>query len=94
MGICGISNAIVQIFLGGRVIRYFGPRRVFTAAFWALMFVFSAYPLLTFLARRAGRVDAAVVAVLICQLSCSVVLYFAFGQSPACIYIPHRTDVD
>lgn len=54
MGFCGISNAVVQIFLGGRAIRYFGPRRVFTDVFWALMFVFSAYPLLTFLARRLG----------------------------------------
>jgi hypothetical protein len=49
-----VGNAAVQIFLGGRVIHYFGPRRVFTATFWALMFVFSAYPLLTFLARRLG----------------------------------------
>ncbi|KAJ7935868.1 hypothetical protein B0H13DRAFT_447645 [Mycena leptocephala] len=54
VGFCGISNAVVQTFLGGRVIRYFGPRHVFTVAFWALMFVFSAYPLLTFLARRLG----------------------------------------
>jgi hypothetical protein len=54
VGFCGISNAVVQIFLGGRAIRYFGSRRVFTAAFWALMFVSSWHPLLTFLARRLG----------------------------------------
>jgi hypothetical protein len=54
VGVCGNSNAVVHIFLGGRVIHYFGPRCVFTATFWALMFVFSAYPLLTFLARRLG----------------------------------------
>ncbi|KAJ6557545.1 major facilitator superfamily multidrug-resistance, DHA1 sub-family [Mycena capillaripes] len=79
MGLRGASSAVVQVFLGGRVIRYFGPRRVFSAAFCAIMVAFAAYPLLSILARRAGRVDAAVVAVLVCQLSCNFVLTFAFA---------------
>lgn len=80
MGLRGISSAVVQVVLGGRVIRYFGPRRVFIGAFCALAFVFSAYPLLSILARRAGRVDAAVIVVLVCQLSCNFLLSFSFGQ--------------
>ncbi|KAJ6563883.1 hypothetical protein B0H19DRAFT_1258409 [Mycena capillaripes] len=81
MGICRISNAAVQVILGGRVIRYFGPRRVFIAAFCALTFVFGLYPLLSTLGQRANRVDAAVLAVLVCQLSCSVLIYFAFAAT-------------
>lgn len=79
MGLCGFSNAVVQVAVGGRIIRHFGPRRVFNAAFCALACVFSLYPLLSVLARRAGRVDGAVVAVLVCQLSGNFVLYYAFG---------------
>ncbi|KAJ7082393.1 major facilitator superfamily multidrug-resistance, DHA1 sub-family [Mycena belliarum] len=81
MGLCGISNAFVQMVFGGRIIRYFGPRRIFNAAFCALIFAFFAYPLLNFLAKRAGRVDGAVMGVLVCQLSCSFVLYFAFAST-------------
>ncbi|KAF8190229.1 major facilitator superfamily multidrug-resistance, DHA1 sub-family [Mycena galopus ATCC 62051] len=95
MGVCGFSNAIVQVLLGGRLIRYFGPRRVFIAAFCALIFVFSAYPLLSFLARRAGRVDAAVIVVLVCQLSCNCVLYFSFAATMLFIMdsAPNRASV-
>ncbi|KAJ7249141.1 major facilitator superfamily domain-containing protein [Mycena haematopus] len=81
MGLCGFSNAIVQVFLGGRLIRYFGPRRVFICAPCALIFVFSTYPLLSVLSQRAGRVDAAVLVVLVCQLSCNFVLYFSFAAT-------------
>ncbi|KAJ7111799.1 major facilitator superfamily multidrug-resistance, DHA1 sub-family [Mycena epipterygia] len=81
MGICGLSNAFVQILFGGRIIRYFGPRRIFIGGFCALILAFSAYPLLAFLARRAGRIDAAVLAVLVCQQSCSFMLYFAFSST-------------
>ncbi|KAJ6608660.1 major facilitator superfamily domain-containing protein [Mycena sp. CBHHK59/15] len=81
MGLCGISNAFVQIFLGGKIIRRFGPRRIFIAAFSALMLAFSAFPLLSFFAKRAGRIDAAVLVVLASQLSCTFVLYLAFAST-------------
>ncbi|KAJ6577020.1 major facilitator superfamily multidrug-resistance, DHA1 sub-family [Mycena vulgaris] len=81
MGTCGISNAFVQILFGGRIIRYFGPWCIFNAAFCALALAFLAYPLLSFLAERAGRVDAVVITVLVCQLSCSLVLYCAYAST-------------
>ncbi|KAJ7017084.1 major facilitator superfamily domain-containing protein [Mycena alexandri] len=81
MGLCGVINAIFQALFGGRFIRYFGARPVFTAAFAAFGLVFALFPLLTFLAQRAGRVDAAVLVVLACQLSCSVVFYFSFAST-------------
>ncbi|KAJ6530803.1 major facilitator superfamily domain-containing protein [Mycena vulgaris] len=95
MGICGFSNAVVQAAVGGRIIRHFGPRRVFNAAFCALACVFSLYPLLTVLARRAGRVDGAVVAVLVCQLSGNFVLYYSFAATMLFIMdsAPNRASV-
>ncbi|KAF7376965.1 MFS domain-containing protein [Mycena sanguinolenta] len=95
MGLCGFSNAVVQVFLGGRLIRYFGARPVFTAAPCALIFVFSTYPLLTSLARRAGRVDAAVIVVLVLQLGCNFMLYFSFAATMLFIMnaAPNRASV-
>jgi MFS family permease len=81
LGICGICNAIVQVLFGGRVIRRFGPRRMFIAGFCALMVEFAMYPLISFLAQRAGRVDSAVRITLACQLSCTFVLYFSYAST-------------
>ncbi|KAK7006461.1 MFS domain-containing protein [Favolaschia claudopus] len=81
MGSCGIFNAIIQVVFGGRVIRYFGARRIFTYAFIAYIGVFATYPLLSILARRAGHVDAAVIVVLVCQLSSSCMMYFSFAAT-------------
>ncbi|KAJ7675182.1 major facilitator superfamily domain-containing protein, partial [Mycena rosella] len=51
MGIYGMSNAFIQLFFGGRILRRFGPLRIFNAAFCALVLAFLAYPLLIFLAK-------------------------------------------
>ncbi|KAJ6518019.1 major facilitator superfamily multidrug-resistance, DHA1 sub-family [Mycena vitilis] len=79
MGLVGVSNAIIQAFLGGGLIRYFGARRIMIAAFCALVAMFALYPLLTILARRAGRVDGPVIAVLVFQLGCNTMIYFALA---------------
>ncbi|KAK7000271.1 major facilitator superfamily domain-containing protein [Favolaschia claudopus] len=81
MGSCGIYNAIIQVLFGGRLIRYFGARRIFTSAFVAYFGVFATYPLLSILACRAGHVDAAVIMVLVCQLSSSCMMYFSFAAT-------------
>ncbi|KAJ6454122.1 major facilitator superfamily domain-containing protein [Mycena sanguinolenta] len=81
MGLCGMSNAFIQVFIGGRVIRYFGARHVFSAGFCALMLAYCGFPVLGALARRAGRIDTAVRVVLVCQLGLISVLYFAFAAT-------------
>ncbi|KAJ7746313.1 major facilitator superfamily multidrug-resistance, DHA1 sub-family [Mycena metata] len=80
MGLCGFCNAIIQLLLGGRLIRRSGPRRMFILGICAIFAAFAMYPLLSFLAQRAGRVDSAVVVVLACQLSCSFLVYFAYSS--------------
>ncbi|KAJ7854551.1 major facilitator superfamily domain-containing protein, partial [Mycena olivaceomarginata] len=95
LGLCGVSNAIVQALLGGRVIRYFGARRISMNGFCALALVFTMYPVLSLLARRAGRVDKWVVAGVVCQLSCSFAMYFSYGASMLFIMdsAPNRASV-
>ncbi|KAJ7083615.1 major facilitator superfamily multidrug-resistance, DHA1 sub-family [Mycena belliarum] len=79
--VSGLCNAVVQIFLAGRLIRRYGPRRMFTAGFCALAALFAMYPLVGFLARRAGGVDAVVLLALVAQLSCMFVVYFAYAST-------------
>ncbi|KAJ6553591.1 major facilitator superfamily domain-containing protein [Mycena vulgaris] len=75
MGLFGFLNIFTQTFLSAKAIRRFGPRRIFTAAFCCLPLAFLAYPLLNFFARRAGKVDAAVIAIILLQNSTLFVLF-------------------
>ncbi|KAF7374099.1 Major facilitator superfamily multidrug-resistance DHA1 sub-family [Mycena sanguinolenta] len=80
-GLCAVGNAILQAFLGGRLIRYFGPRRIFIAAFCALTIVFSLYPPLSAAAHRAGRIDTSVSVLIALQLGSMCVMYFAYAAA-------------
>ncbi|KAJ7932790.1 MFS general substrate transporter [Mycena leptocephala] len=64
MGIAGLCNALVQAIFGGG----------------SSDGMFALYTLVSLLARRAGRVNAAVGAVLAAQLSCTSVVYFAYAS--------------
>ncbi|KAJ7895089.1 major facilitator superfamily domain-containing protein [Mycena leptocephala] len=79
MGLCGFLNIFTQTFLSAKAIRRFGPRSIFITAFCCLSFSFLAYPFLNFFARRAGRVDLAVIIVIVLQMSTSFVIFPTFG---------------
>jgi len=79
MGLVGFLNVFMQIFLSAKAIRRFGPHRIFTATFCCLPISFLAYPILNYLARRAGRVDAAVIAVMVLQMSAPFVVFPTFA---------------
>ncbi|KAF8207056.1 major facilitator superfamily domain-containing protein [Mycena galopus ATCC 62051] len=81
LGTAGICNAVAQAFVGGRVIRRYGPRTMFISAFCGMVFAFAMYPLVAFLAQRAGRVDALVVIALACQLSSNFVIYMGYAST-------------
>lgn len=80
LGTWGVINAIVQIGMMGRLIRWFGPRNVYIVSFAALVVVFGAYPVLSWLAKRAGRVDGYVWAVIVVQLAATMLTYMAYGS--------------
>ncbi|KAJ7116513.1 major facilitator superfamily domain-containing protein [Mycena epipterygia] len=81
LGICGLCNSVVQIAVGGRFIRRFGARPMFTAGFCALAVECAMYPLVGGLARQRGGVDAVVRVALACQLSCTCVIFFAYAST-------------
>ncbi|KAJ7065739.1 major facilitator superfamily domain-containing protein [Mycena amicta] len=69
LALAGLFNASAQLLLAPRAIRRFGPHVVFIAMFSGLTVAFLAYPVLNYLARRAGGVDGWVIAVMGVQLS-------------------------
>ncbi|KAF8071542.1 major facilitator superfamily domain-containing protein [Lyophyllum atratum] len=64
----GFFNAIVQLTFLGRLIRRFGPRAMCIVATISYIGNIGLYPLLGYYARKAGRVDGKVWAVIVPQL--------------------------
>ncbi|KAJ7510504.1 major facilitator superfamily multidrug-resistance, DHA1 sub-family [Mycena galericulata] len=85
MAISGLCNGLVQITLCGRLLRRFGPRRMFTVAFCGLSMQTSMYPIVSLLVRRAGRVDVFAAAALAFLLSCTFITYFAYAGTMICL---------
>jgi len=79
MTISGLTNAAVQACLLGPLIRRYGARSVYVVAFSCICGSFVLYPVMSFLARRAGGVDGFVVACIALQLSIQTMPLLAYG---------------
>lgn len=80
MGSLGLSAALVQIFILSRLLKRFGPRIMFIASLMALFISVSAFPCMSYFAKRAGRVDAIVWTIMAVQLTCSLMLYMSYCE--------------
>lgn len=80
IGAWGVVNCIVEIFIFPRLVRKIGPRRLYIIAFACYLVAIGAYPLITFLARRAGRVDAWTWSVIVLQLGIYSVACMGYGK--------------
>ncbi|KAK7059784.1 protein zinc induced facilitator-LIKE 1 [Favolaschia claudopus] len=78
-GVYGVANSITVIFLAWRLIRKFGARTVYIFSFAQLFICIAAYPILNFFARRAGRVDGVVWAIVVMQLTSNIALSIAYS---------------
>lgn len=80
MGTWGVVNAFVQVNLLGRMIRKFGPRTMYTVGYSSIVVCLATYPVSSYFAQRAGRVDARVWAVIVVQLTSQMMIYMAYGK--------------
>ncbi|KAJ7474455.1 major facilitator superfamily multidrug-resistance, DHA1 sub-family [Mycena galericulata] len=84
-GVWGVLNSFSQILLTPRLIRWFGARNVYIFAFGNFTICIGAYPLLSFFAQRAQKVDAIVWALVGIQLLSNLAISMAY--STAQLYI-------
>lgn len=79
MGTWGFVNAAIQFTFLGRFLRKFGPKIVLVIAVISYISVLGMYPFLSYLARRAGRVDGKVWTLLVIQLMFGVTTSAGYG---------------
>jgi len=83
MGIWGVLNGLFSVFAFPRLVKIFGPRRLYIFAFANYLICLAAFPILGVLSRKSGRVDGAVWAVLVIQLGAYMLAYMSYG----CVFI-------
>ncbi|CAK5272376.1 unnamed protein product [Mycena citricolor] len=79
-GIWGFLNTLFQIFLAARLIKYLGPRTTYICSFANFAVCIGSYPLLSFLAMRAGRVDLFVWLVVVAQLTANLLVGVSYAS--------------
>ncbi|KAJ7575491.1 major facilitator superfamily multidrug-resistance, DHA1 sub-family [Mycena floridula] len=80
MACTGIAGVMAQILILSRLMQRYGPRKMFIASLASSFIAFGAFPLMSFMAKRAGKVDAGVILVIGVQLSCSLMVYVAYAS--------------
>lgn len=84
LGAFGLLNGVFQAAFFARIVRRWGPKRVFMAGMAMFVPLFALFPVLNALARAAGGVvDRTVWTVVFVQLMLSVVMDMAYGACAA-----------
>ena len=81
MGVYGCCNGLIQLKFLGPTIRRFGAKNVFSVCYSSLLVVFLMYPIMTYFAKRAGRVDGYVATFMVIQQACNILITMAYGMS-------------
>lgn len=81
MCIYGVINASIQLSFLGRILKRFGPQRVYSASAASLLLAFGGFPVAGFFAKRAGGADWKVWTVIAVQLFAQMMGCAAYGQS-------------
>ncbi|KAJ7093474.1 major facilitator superfamily multidrug-resistance, DHA1 sub-family [Mycena belliarum] len=79
-GIWGVLNTFCQLFVAARVIQRFGARRIYIFAFANFTVCIGAYPILSFFAQRAQKVDIVVWTIVVVQLLSNLVISMAYSS--------------
>lgn len=79
-GVAGVVSGVLQIFTFAWMHRKFGTKRLYIASFASYLFCICAFPLLSFLAKRDGRVSAAVWSMIVVQNAAYAATFMTWGQ--------------
>lgn len=81
MGTWGLLNAGFQVVAFPRMMKWLGPRKLCTLCFSCFFVTFSAFPLMSVLAKQAGEADFKVWAVLVIQLCFYSFVFMTYGST-------------
>ncbi|KAF8640233.1 hypothetical protein AX16_010129 [Volvariella volvacea WC 439] len=80
LGIWGIANAVFQMNFLGKLMRKYGPTKLYIISYAGMLIGLSSYSLENWLARRAGRVDGWVWGAIAVHLMASSLAYMAYAS--------------
>ena len=80
LGVWGVIDGVFQIWAFPKVLKRFGPKKVYVCCFSGYLLCYATFPILSTLAKREGRVDAKVWVVLILQLASYLIAYTCYGE--------------
>ena len=80
MGCAAILGGVMQISVFAMLMQRFGHQNMFTVSLWCMFIALSCFPIMSFFARRAGKVDAIVICLLVLQLCCASCNFMAYSE--------------
>jgi len=80
MGAWGACNAVFQVTCFPKLMAKLGPKRLYVRCFTALLFTFSAFPILNTLARWYGNSHALIWITICCQMSFYTFVFMGYGK--------------
>lgn len=92
LGAYGFSSGLFQVRYFARIVRRFGPKRVFCAGMISFLPIFALFPTMSTIARRFGS-SPVIWVLLVLQLALSVVMDMSYGEHIVSIMIDSLTNV-
>lgn len=80
MSVWSLFNGAVQVYAFPRLLRQFGPKRLYIISFGFFLVTFSAYPLMSYMAKRG--MEAGIWLILCVQLVAYIVVYNTYSELP------------
>ena len=81
LGVWGVIDGVFQIWAFPKVLKRFGPKKVYVFCFSGYLLCYATFPILSTLAKREKAIDVKVWVVLILQLAAYLVAYTCYGES-------------
>ncbi|KAI0088075.1 major facilitator superfamily domain-containing protein [Irpex rosettiformis] len=79
LGVWGVIDGVFQIWAFPKVLKRFGPKKVYVFCYSGYLLCYATFPILSTLAKREGSVNTKVWVVLILQLAAYLVAYTCYG---------------
>lgn len=86
MSVWSMLNGMIQVYMFPRLLRKFGPKRLYIISFAFFLITFSAFPLMGYMAKR--EMEAGMWLILCVQLVAYIAAYITYSElpPPSCLH--------